>query len=652
MTNRTQRRRAERFHRYLSPKSQLKQARYIPRALHLVWMAAAGWAMASTVLLVIQGVLPVFTVYLTREMVNALVAVIDSHGDAAAIELALMTGLLMGAVFLTRQLLNSVQSYVNTMLTDQTQDQMYGLIHDKTTSVDMDFFESASYYDQFKRASSDALTKPLSLLQNINSLLQSSITLLAMIGVLFTFAWWVPLLLLLGALPAFGVTLYISRTLYKWRLDNTINQRRLEYYHNLLTSNQAATELRLFELGDYFKPTYNELRRKLRSERLAIRTKGMIGQLGASFFGLLGLLLAMVWMLWQALQGTQSLGDLAMFWQTLNQGQRLMSSLLGCVSSIYDDILFLEDLFTFLDLEPQLADPTDPVQVPAGLNQGIEVSGVSFSYPDSKLMALENFNLTIPSGRMVAIVGKNGAGKSTLLKLLCRFYDPKEGCITWDGVDLRAMSQSDLRRRITVLFQKPLSFDDSAGNNIRFGDLAGQPTQSKIEAAALAGGAQPIIDKLPDGYETLLGKRFGQSELSVGEWQRLCLARAFVRRADLVILDEPTSAMDSWAENEWMERFRELVGGRTSVIITHRFTTAMQADIIHVMIDGCIVESGNHRDLMAMDGYYAQSWRKQMQKAVRQNKNGNGVGSMETLVDDFSVPWRDLRNIDEEDIER
>ncbi|MCB0192587.1 MAG: ABC transporter ATP-binding protein [Anaerolineae bacterium] len=603
----------------------MKQARYIPRALRLVWTAAAGWATASTVLLVIQGVLPVFTVYLTRDMVNALVAVIDSKGDPATVQSALITVLLMGAVFLTHQLLSSIQTYVNTMLTDQTEDQMYSLIHDKTTAVDMQFFESSSYHDQFKRASNNALSKPLSLLQNINGLLQSSITLLAMVGVLFTFAWWVPLLLLLGALPVFGVTIYTSRSLYKWRLSSTINQRRLGYYHNLLTSDQAATELRLFELSDYFKPRYNKLRRKLRSERLAIRTKGMMGQLGATLFGLLGLLLAMGWMVWQALQGTQSLGDLAMFWQTLNQGQRLMRSLLSNVSSIYDNILFLDDLFTFLDLEPQLTDPANPIQVPPGLNQQIEVSGVSFSYPDSKLMALKNFNLTIPSGRMVAIVGKNGAGKSTLLKLLCRFYDPQQGCITWDGVDLRSMSQTDLRRRITVLFQKPLSFDDSAGNNIRFGDLVGQPTQSDIETAALAGGAQPVIDKLPEGYETLLGKRFGQSELSVGEWQRLCLARAFVRRADLVILDEPTSAMDSWAENEWMDRFRELVGGRTSVIITHRFTTAMQADIIHVMIDGRIVESGNHQHLMAIDGYYAQSWRRQMQKALHQSKGNHRI---------------------------
>ncbi|GAB4440019.1 MAG: hypothetical protein Kow0031_21950 [Anaerolineae bacterium] len=251
------------------------------------------------------------------------------------------------------------------------------------------------------------------------------------------------------------------------------------------------------------------------------------------------------------------------------------------------------------------------------------MSDISFSYPGSNLTALKDFNLAIPAGQIVAIVGENGAGKSTLLKLLCRFYDPQQGRITWDGVDLRAMRQADLRRRITVLFQQPYPYHDTAGDNIRFGDLPGQPTATQLDAATLAAGAREIISKLPEGYDTILGKWFGQTELSVGEWQRVALARAFVRQADLVILDEPTSAMDSWAENEWMHRFRGLVAGRTALIITHRFSTAMQADVIHVMMGGRLVESGTHSELVALGGRYAQSWRQQMREAEgRQNGSG------------------------------
>jgi ATP-binding cassette subfamily B protein len=249
---------------------------------------------------------------------------------------------------------------------------------------------------------------------------------------------------------------------------------------------------------------------------------------------------------------------------------------------------------------------------------------VTFRYPDSERTALAGLTLTIPAGQIVAIVGENGAGKSTVLKLLCRFYDPQQGHITWDGCDLREMAQADLRRRITVLFQRPVPYHDTAADNIRFGDLAGQLTQAQLEAAADAGGAAEIIGKLPQGYETVLGKWFGYTELSVGEWQRLALARAFIRQADLVILDEPTSAMDSWAEAAWMGRFRELVDGRTSLIITHRFTTAMQADIIHVMAEGRIVESGTHAELVALGGRYAASWRQQMRAAGRQSGPSSG----------------------------
>ncbi len=614
--------RTERIRRYLSPKSQLSQLRFVPRALKFIWDAAAGWVVALIVILVIQGLLPVLTVYLTRSVVDAMVAVIENNGDREALQNALFFILSMGAVLVIGELIGNVKSYVNTYMVDRTKDYMYRYIHEKTAAVDMEFYESAAYYDQLTRASTDALSQPLNLLNNITSLLQAVITLLAMVGILFSFAWWIPLLLLFGAIPAFGVSVYTSRKVFTWRLSNTINQRRLGYYHRVLTSDKAAAELRLFELDNYYKPAHTQLRRKLRKERLAILTRSLAGQTGASLSGMLTLALTMAWVGWQAMQGVYTLGEVAMFWQATNQGRNLIRNLLNRVDSIYRNLLFLEDLFKFLDMEPQLVDPIEPVKVPS-LKHGIELNDITFYYPDSKRTALENFNLTIPGGKVVAIVGENGAGKSTLLKLLCRFYDPQQGVISWDGVNLKDMNQADLRRRISVLFQQPFTYHDSAANNIRFGDLNSSFTEAQIEAAARAGGAHSIISNLPEGYETVLGKWFGYTELSVGEWQRVALARAFMRKAALVILDEPTSAMDSWAENEWMGRFRNLVDGQTAVIITHRFTTAMQADIIHVMVDGCIVESGTHRELVTLDGRYAQSWRQQIEEAENQNGTGS-----------------------------
>ena len=592
------------------------QLHYLPKALILVWKAAPLWTALTVVSLVVQGLLPVLLVFLTRHLVDSLVSVTQHNGDPTLLSAAIMNALFMGLLLLVKEGVGSFSGYLRKALAEAVLDWMNNLVHKQALSLDLQFYESPSYYDQLHRASIDAIERPLALLETVGKFLQNTITLAAMASVLLTFAWWMPLALCLGTLPALWAVLRATTRFRAWRIKRTVDQRRLSYYHRILVTDIAVAEVRLFDLGEHFSHAYRELRNQMRTERLQLSREQSIVELLAALLGLLTLLVTLGWTFTQALAGRFSLGSLAMFYQTINQGQQLMRSLLNGVGEIYDNLLFLEDLFTFLELQPTLVDPTHPVSVAPGLHQAVRLEGITFQYPDSPRTALVDFDLTIPAGKVVAIVGENGAGKSTLIKLLCRFYDPTAGRITWDGVDLRQMQVADLRRRITVLFQKLAPYHDRADDNIRFGDLAGQPTQAQIEAAAQAGGAASIIAKLPQGYATVLGRWFGYTELSVGEWQRIALARAFVRQADLIILDEPTSAMDSWAENAWMARFRELVAGRTALMITHRFTTAMQADIIHVMVAGQIVESGSHAELLARNGRYAQSWRQQMQTAT------------------------------------
>jgi ATP-binding cassette subfamily B protein len=290
-----------------------------------------------------------------------------------------------------------------------------------------------------------------------------------------------------------------------------------------------------------------------------------------------------------------------------------MRSLLLDVGQIYGNSLFLGNLFEFLDLQPRVVDPPAARPAPARLRHGIRFRDVTFRYPGSERLALSHFDLFIPAGRTVAIVGENGAGKSTLIKLLCRFYDPEDGRIELDGVDIRDLALDDLRRLITVLFQSPVSFQATAAENIALGDIAAASDAAAIEAAARGAGAHELIARLPHAYDSALGKWFADgAELSGGEWQRVALARAYLRHAQLILLDEPTSFMDSWAEADWFERLRALAARRTAVIITHRFTIAMRADTIHVMREGRIVESGSHEQLLERDGLYAQSWFEQM----------------------------------------
>jgi ATP-binding cassette subfamily B protein len=287
-----------------------------------------------------------------------------------------------------------------------------------------------------------------------------------------------------------------------------------------------------------------------------------------------------------------------------------MRSLLQNLGQLYSSSLFLGNLFEFLALEPTVLSPPSSDPMPPALKSGIHFERVTFQYPGARAPILSDFSLTIPAGRIVSLVGPNGAGKSTFVKLLCRFYDPLDGRIELDGRDLRSFEIGELRRHITVLFQEPVRYNDTASENIRLGDQ--RATEAEIETAAVAAGADEIVRRLPAGYDNPLGKLFiDGAELSTGEWQRIALARAFLRQAPILILDEPTSAMDPWAEAEWIDRFRSLAHGRTAILITHRLTTAMRADEIHVFSEGRVVESGSHEELLRRGGLYAQSWARQ-----------------------------------------
>jgi ATP-binding cassette subfamily B protein len=511
--------------------------------------------------------------------------------------------------------LSSVAGWVRTVQSELVQDHVHGLIHDQAARLDLAFYETPAYYDKLHRARVDAISQPVALLENLGRFATAGITLVGLAAVMATYAWWLPPALVAAALPGLWVAGRSVLRFHRWRLRNTLSERRLRYYDWLITWHQSAAELRLFGLGPHFRAAFQGLRTRLRGERLDMARRQMLAEAGAAAAVLVAMGLTLLWLLRRGLRGLLSLGDFALFYQAFVQGQRTMRALLDSVGETYRNLLFLENLFEFLALEPAVVDPARPAPPPAFARE-IRLEHVTFRYPGSRRDALRDFSLTLPAGEITALVGANGAGKSTVVRLLGRFYDPREGRVTIDGTDLRAFALDDLRRRIGVLFQEPVHYHDTAADNIGFGNLETAPGPREIEAAARAAGADVPIERLPDGYGTVLGKWFGGAELSVGEWQRIALARAFLRRASLVVLDEPTSAMDSWAEADWMSRFRDLVAGSTALVITHRFTTALRADVIHVMEDGRIVESGSHAELLELGGRYARSWHEQVESGT------------------------------------
>ena len=584
----------------------LAQLPYLPRALKLVWEVARPWTTAWIVLLIIQGLLPAAIVYLTKLVVDGVVVRDVRH--------VLLRLLLLGGVLLLMEVVRNGINWVRTVRAELLQDHITSLIHEKSVSADLAFYELSDYYDHLHRARAEARYRPVALLGNLGALLQNSITLVAMGAILIPLGPWLALALLLSTLPAFCVVVHYALAEYQWRQRTTADDRRAWYYDWIMTTADAAAEIRLFGLGKYFQSNYKDLRQRLRGERLHLNRRQSLAELAASLIALLIMGAALGWMMWRALQGLVTLGELALIYVAFNQGQGLMRTLLENAGQLYGNSLFLGNLFEFLALEPKIICRGGPPWPPQHeVKESIAFKSVSFSYPDASGKALDGFTMTIPKGKIVAIVGPNGAGKSTLLKLLCRFYDPDEGGIEIDGRDLREIPSEDLRRMITVLFQQPFHYNTTVQENILYGDLNQQPSDAQVEAAITAAGAAEIVARLPQKEQTLLGRWFaGGTELSVGEWQRIALARAFLRRAPIIILDEPTSALDPWAEADWLERFRRLAAGRTSIIITHRFTTAMHADVIHVMNQGRIVESGSHQRLLEQSGLYAESWSRQM----------------------------------------
>ena len=476
----------------------------------------------------------------------------------------------------------------------------------------MTYYEQNEYYDLIHRVRQQATDRPLMLLEGTGSLVQSIFSMIGLAALLIAYGIWLLPLLVISALPALWGLIWFNRRMDHWRKESTFRVRLGFYYDLLLTERAPASEMRLFSLGDHYRHAYRTIRNELRAERLRLLKSKVVIDLFVAVLGMGVAAGVMIWMGWRVVVGTAAVGDLAALYQIFTQVQSALGAITGRASDVYESVLFLDDLFVFLDLKPLIQDKDEGTLPP--LKQEIRFENVSFRYPGSERDAISGFSGVLPAGKIVALVGENGEGKTTMMKLLCRFFDPSQGRILWDGIDLRDVPMASLRRQITMLFQNPYYYPETAHNNIAVGDIGAELVREDVEAAAHAAAAHEMILRLPQGYETVLGKWFGGEDLSIGQWQRLALARAFVREASLIILDEPTSAMDAWAETEWLSNIREATRDRTLLMITHRFTTAMHADLILVLHQQQIIEQGTHQELLAQGGRYAQSWSKQMRE--------------------------------------
>ncbi|MEO1004794.1 MAG: ABC transporter ATP-binding protein [Cyanobacteria bacterium J06638_38] len=576
-------------------------------AFILIWQAAPNWAIARGVIIVLQGILPLAVLYLTKLIVDVLASSINVSDKAVVFEQIMLFLILLGIATLVTGVTTSLGEMVNAAQSQRVLDHVESTLYHKAIEIDIEYYENPHYHDILQRAQREAPYRPNLILQHVTSVIQNLVSLVAMAGLLLSLNSMVAGILVSASIPAMIVRFKYAGMMYRWHRRQTEVQRRASYFGWLLSTDQIAKEVRLFDVGEVFIKKFLDLKQELYREQLQIIKKRSTANLGIQVISGIILLIAYGFIIYQTVQGIFQLGDLVLYHQAFKRGQESLSQLIVNLSQLYEDNLFLANLNEFLALKPKLIEPVRSHSVPQPLRQGIVFDNVSFCYPNTSRTALKNINLTIKPGETVALVGENGSGKTTLIKLLCRLYDITSGSITIDGIDLRDINSKELQRHISVIFQDFARYNLSAGDNIWLGNVRLDPDDQKILSAARRSGADRVIEKLQYGYEHILGKQFGGGdELSGGEWQKIALARAFLRDSQVIVLDEPTSAMDPKAEERVFRKFRELIEEQAAILVTHRLSTVTMADKIYVMANGSIVESGNHQQLMTLNGVYAE----------------------------------------------
>jgi ATP-binding cassette subfamily B protein len=596
--------------------------------LRLVFRISPGWTIANVVLSFVQGLLPLVGIVLLGLIVNgvtnAVKKPIGAAAEAAAFRHVAFLIVLAAIVGLITAVARSVAMLVTEAQTQVVTDYVSDLVHSKSIEVDLQYYEDSQYYDLLQRAQQEAPYRPMSIIEDLMQVGQGLVTVGAMVALLLRLSWVVGLIVLLAALPSAVVRLTFSGRLYRWQRSTTPADRQSSYLHWLLTNSLYAKEIRLFDLGTYFRDWFRGLRKTLRRERLGITARRSLADLVSAAVATLAVFGTFAYIAKKTIEGAMTVAYMVVYYQAFQTSLSALQQVLTGLAALYEDNLFMTYFHEFLALESSIEEPTHPKPMPRPITDGVVFDDVCFQYPDTERTAIDRVSLYVKPGEVVALVGANGSGKTSLVKLLCRLYSPQSGKITIDGTDIAEFSIKDLRREISVIFQDYAQYQLSVRKNIWIGNIAQPADDAGVVEAARQAGADEAVRGLPDGYDTPLGKWFEDGEeLSIGEWQKVALARAFYRDAGILVLDEPTSALDPVAEWNVFERIREMARDRAVILISHRFSTVYRADRIYIMGKGSVVESGAHDELMALDGVYRRMY--EVQARAYQTKGVGGV---------------------------
>jgi ATP-binding cassette, subfamily B, bacterial len=581
----------------------------------MVWRTSPQLTAASILLRLLRALLPVAALYIGKLIIDDVVLLVQAPDKPETLQEWLRSGLFsrLGVLLLAEfavavltDVLGRAVSLVDSLLSERVSNASSVRLMEHAATLDLEDFEDAGFQDQLERARRQTSGR-MALIAQLFGQAQDIVTVASLAAGLVVYSPWLIVLLLVALVPAFVGEAHFNAQSYSLDYRRTPERRELDYVRQTAASVETAKEVKIFGLNGYLIDRYVRLAADFYTANRRLAERRALWGAVFTTIGTVGYYLAYAYVAWRTLAGQFTVGDLTFLAGSFRRLRTLFEGLLTSFSSTAGQALYLDDLFSFFEVEPEIVSPDDPRPFPQPIRQGFVFENVGFMYPGSERWAVRHLSFTLRAGEVVALVGENGAGKTTLVKLLTRLYDPNEGRILLDGHDLREYDLDGLRGNMGVIFQDFVRYNLSAADNVAVGRIAARNDRARIERAATRSQADEVIAKLPAGYEQMIGKRFRNGiELSGGEWQKIAIARAYMREAEVLILDEPTAALDARSEYEVFQRFKELSEGKTAILISHRFSSVRMADRILVLADGKVEAAGTHEELVAQRGRYSE----------------------------------------------